>query len=141
MTRIHALLLSTFAALAFPSLAPAQTATEHAPGRAYFSPTEKFPARSGEEIYATVCQGCHMPGGKGAAGAAAYPAFAGNAKLASSQYVAFMVINGRKAMPPFGNALDDEQVANVVNYLRTHFGNAYPDAVTPADVKTARPAR
>jgi mono/diheme cytochrome c family protein len=121
------------------TVAQAQTSTEFAPGRAYFSPTEKFTPRSGEEIYATVCQACHMPAGKGATGAGAYPSFVRNPKLASSQYVAYMVVNGRKAMPPFGNALDDEQVANVVNYLRTHFDNGYTDAVTPADVKTARP--
>jgi hypothetical protein len=26
-----------------------------------------------------------------------------------------------------------------VNYVRTHFGNAYKDAVTPEDVKGVRP--
>ena len=81
-----------------------------------------------------------MPQGKGAVGAGAYPSFVANPRLASSQYVTYMVVNGRKAMPPFGNALDDEQVANVVNYLRTHFNNNYADAATPADVKSARPA-
>jgi mono/diheme cytochrome c family protein len=30
-------------------------------------------------------------------------------------------------------------VAAVVNYVRTHFGNQYQDAVTPDDVKQARP--
>ncbi len=51
-----------------------------------------------------------------------------------------MVLNGRKAMPPFANALDDAQVAQVVNYVRSNFGNAYSDTVSPVDVKTARPA-
>jgi len=30
-------------------------------------------------------------------------------------------------------------VAAVVNYLRTHFGNQYSDAVTAEDVKRVRP--
>jgi mono/diheme cytochrome c family protein len=35
--------------------------------------------------------------------------------------------------------MSDDQVAEVVNYLRTHFGNQYQDAVTAEDVKTVRP--
>ncbi len=28
-------------------------------------------------------------------------------------------------MPPVGSMMSDEQVADVVNYVRTHFGNSY----------------
>ena len=49
------------------------------------------------------------------------------------------VVNGSKGMPPFGALLDDEQVAAVVNYVRSHFGNSYPDSVSPADVRSMRP--
>jgi mono/diheme cytochrome c family protein len=41
-------------------------------------------------------------------------------------------------MPSFGDMMTDDQIAAVVNYLRTHFGNGYPDAVTAKDVKDAR---
>jgi mono/diheme cytochrome c family protein len=34
--------------------------------------------------------------------------------------------------------LSDDQVAAVVNYVRTHFGNIYDDAVTAQDVKAVR---
>jgi mono/diheme cytochrome c family protein len=34
--------------------------------------------------------------------------------------------------------LTDQQIADVVNYVRTHFGNSYKDRVAPADVKTLR---
>jgi len=44
----------------------------------------------------------------------------------------------QKGMPPFGRMMNDEQVAAVVNYIRTHFGNDYGDAVTAQDVKDAR---
>jgi mono/diheme cytochrome c family protein len=50
----------------------------------------------------------------------------------------FLVIHGRKGMPPFGSLLTDQQVAAVVNYIRTQFGNDFPDAVSAADAKTAR---
>jgi len=49
-----------------------------------------------------------------------------------------MVIHGRRAMPPFGDMMNDAQIAAVVNYLRTHFGNNYTDAVTAQDVSDAR---
>jgi mono/diheme cytochrome c family protein len=41
-------------------------------------------------------------------------------------------------MPPFGAMMSDDQIAAVVNYLRTHFGNNYQDAVTAEDVKVVR---
>jgi mono/diheme cytochrome c family protein len=41
-------------------------------------------------------------------------------------------------MPPFGAMMSDDQVAAVVNYVRTHFDNYYRDAVTPEDVRSAR---
>jgi mono/diheme cytochrome c family protein len=41
-------------------------------------------------------------------------------------------------MPAFGLSLSDQQVADVVNYVRSHFGNDYKDNVTPEDVKGAR---
>ena len=40
-------------------------------------------------------------------------------------------------MPPVGRMMSDEQVADVVNYARTHFGNSY-GAVSAAEVATAR---
>jgi mono/diheme cytochrome c family protein len=50
-----------------------------------------------------------------------------------------MVVNGLGAMPAFGSMLTDEQIASVVNYLRTSFGNAYADALRPEEVKALRP--
>lgn len=95
--------------------------------------------RDGEVIYRTVCQGCHMPDAQGAVGAGAYPALANDPKLAAAGYPVLVVVNGSKGMPPFGAPLDDEQVAAVVNYVRSHFGNSYPDSVSPDDVGVARP--
>jgi mono/diheme cytochrome c family protein len=99
----------------------------------------RFMQRDGEVIYRTVCQGCHMTAAQGAVGAAAYPALANDPKLAAAGYSVLVVVNGSKDMPPFDALLDDEQVAAVVNYVRSHFGNSYPDTVSPADVRSARP--
>jgi mono/diheme cytochrome c family protein len=104
-----------------------------------FGNPARFMPATGEGLYADVCQGCHMPGGVGAVGAGAYPALARNPKLASAGYSLALIVNGRNGMPGFGGLLTDQQVAAVVNYVRTHFGNQFADEVTAADAKAARP--
>jgi len=94
--------------------------------------------RDGEVLYRSSCQACHMAEGQGAAGAGVYPALARNPKLRTAKYPVFLVVNGTRAMPPFGGQMDDEQIAAVVNYLRSHFGNDYKDTVSAADVNAAR---
>lgn len=95
----------------------------------------------GRMIYEHVCQSCHMVDGKGAKlGPATYPALSANAKLVAKMYPAMMVVNGLGAMPAFGSMLSDEQVAAVVNYVRSNFGNPYTDAVLQAEVAGLRPA-
>jgi mono/diheme cytochrome c family protein len=105
---------------------------------ARFANPARFMAATGEGLYADVCQGCHMPDGVGAIGAGAYPALANDPKLAAAGYPLTLVVRGRNGMPPFGDLLTDAQVAAVVNYVRTHFGNHFTDEVTAADAKAAR---
>ncbi len=107
-------------------------------GKRTFSSGFRFVEMTGEELFGNVCQGCHMPDATGATGAGTYPSLAGNKNLESGSYPIDLVINGRRGMPPFGDMMTDGQVAAVVNYLRTHFGNSYQDAVTTKDVQDAR---
>ena len=97
-----------------------------------------FPQQSGEDLFKNICQGCHMPDAKGAIGAGAYPALADNPRLKAAIYPVVVVLHGQRAMPSFGDSLNDEQIANVINYVRTHFGNHYKDQVTPQAVKAQR---
>lgn len=92
-------------------------------------------ASGGEQIYRQICQACHMPDARGSSGAANVPALARNPKLADASYPITMVLKGRGAMPWFADTLKPEQVAEIVGYVRTHFGNDYPEPVTAADVK------
>jgi mono/diheme cytochrome c family protein len=96
------------------------------------------PFQNGEAIFAGICQGCHMPDAKGAVGAGAYPALANDGKLAVAGYPVAIILHGQKAMPPLGIYFTDQQVANVVNYIRSNFGNHYLDQVTALDVATQR---
>lgn len=98
----------------------------------------RFEEHTGVQLYRAICQGCHMADGRGAQGAGAYPALAADPRLASAKFVIVTVLQGRRAMPGFGDALDDEQIAQVVNHVRTSFGNRHADAVTAADVKSTR---
>lgn len=84
----------------------------------------------GEDIYKSVCQGCHMPDGKGATGAGRYPSLANNENLKHPEYAIFVITHGQKAMPAMGDMLTDQQIVDVVTYIRTNFGNAYTDEVT-----------
>jgi mono/diheme cytochrome c family protein len=120
------------------SQAPAQNGA-----RGSFNPaliaSFRFTEQTGEALYANSCQACHMPDGKGATGAGAYPALAGNKNLQARGYPVSVVVNGQRGMPPIGFMMSNEQVAAVVNYVRTHFGNDYSDAVTAEDVNAVRP--
>jgi mono/diheme cytochrome c family protein len=111
----------------------------HAQSAVHFSPAFRFTEQSGEQLFANVCQGCHMPDAKGAAGAGTYPSLAGNKNLEAGGYPVYIVVRGQRAMPSFGAMMSDDQVAAVVNYLRTHFGNDFKDTVTAEDVKAVRP--
>lgn len=93
---------------------------------------------TGKDIYEHVCQGCHMPDARGAIGAGAYPALAGNKTLQSPLYPAIVIVRGQKAMPAFAE-LTDAQVADVVNYIRSSFGNHFEGTITPEKVKALRP--
>ncbi|WFU30985.1 cytochrome c [Bradyrhizobium brasilense] len=128
---------SVVAALALLS-ATAALGQDSGAGKRTFSSGYRFVEMTGEELFANVCQGCHMPDATGASGAGTYPSLAGNKNLEAGSYPVFLVINGRRGMPAFGDMMTDGQIAAVVNYLRTHFSNNYEDAVTTKDVQDAR---
>ncbi|RDS85362.1 c-type cytochrome [Dyella psychrodurans] len=106
---------------------------------------------NGEAIFHTICQGCHMPDAKGATGAGTYPALTGNPRLASAQYMAATILFGRHDMPSFKTSaepnrsffgdtkLSDAQIADVIHYIRTHFGNHYTDSITADEVTAMHP--
>jgi mono/diheme cytochrome c family protein len=106
----------------------------------------RFAAADGEAVFRGICQGCHMPDAKGARGAGTYPPLSGNPRMASPQYMAAVILQGRRDMPSFKSAaagedrfvldvsLSDAQIADVINYIRTHFGNPYTDSISADEV-------
>lgn len=141
-TRNRLFAFATMLVGALAPIAPAGAADDAAaalqllPGGS--TPLGKFDQHGGENLYRAICQGCHMPDARGAQGAGAYPALAANPRLAAAAFPATRVLAGRGAMPALANSLTDEQVADVVNFVRSHFGNRYDDALAPADVAKLR---
>ena len=88
----------------------------------------------GKTVYDGQCASCHGAQGKGSP--PAYPPLAGNQsiQMASSVNPVRMVLNGGYppgtvgnprpyGMPPFAQSLSDDEVAAVVTYVRTAWGN------------------
>ena len=102
----------------------------------------------GAKLYDTHCADCHGAQGQGAAGA--YPALAGNRKLtmASPANLVRVIVDGGfpaatqgnprpYGMPPFGQTLGNQEIADIVTHLRNAWGHRAP-AVSDLDVLRLR---
>jgi mono/diheme cytochrome c family protein len=145
MKRSSGLVSAACAALTL-SLASMAALLPSAPAVADPDPTPSMTTADGREIYQHICRGCHMPEAAGAVGAGHYPALAKDPTLVSKQFMALILLTGRRNMPAFGarhavgfggapTVLSDAQIAAVVNYVRSNFGNHYKDSITAAEVK------
>jgi mono/diheme cytochrome c family protein len=103
--------------------------------------------KAGAVAYDISCAACHGRDGKGSA---LFPPLAGNASIrqARADTVVRTVLAGGKAaatplaptgpgMPSFAWRLTDEQVANILTYVRNNWGNQAP-AISPETVKRIR---
>jgi mono/diheme cytochrome c family protein len=103
---------------------------------------------NGEKLYKGSCVACHELDGSGAP--RIYPPLPGNANLQSADASSAIriVLDGAEtittarapntgSMPPYASKMSDQDVADVVTYIRNAWGNAAP-AVTPAEVAKAR---
>jgi mono/diheme cytochrome c family protein/glucose/arabinose dehydrogenase len=109
----------------------------------------------GKAIYAKegYCSTCHQPDGAGLS-ASSFPPLAGtNWVVGSEERLIKLVIKGLQGpveilgktypgqvpMTPFGGLLNDEEVADVLTFVRNSFGNK-ASVITPAKVKEVRAA-
>jgi mono/diheme cytochrome c family protein len=101
---------------------------------------------NGKEIYALHCQSCHMEKGEGMEGV--YPPLAKtsylkdvkkNIKIILEGQSGEITVNGKKYNNnmPAQPYLTDKEIADVLTYVRSSWGNKYP-AVKPAQVKAER---
>lgn len=140
--------LATTALCAVPGLAQDKTAGDAGSQHVFVTdvpyPDEfdqtAYGATDGEQIYNTLCAGCHMPDGGGAIGAGAYPALRKNSNLEYAGYPITLIVNGQAAMPSLGHLLTDDQIVAVVSYIQANLDNGYEPDATPEMVADARPA-
>lgn len=115
-----------------------------------FMPNQKLneSIKRGKEVYGLYCQNCHMEDGKGTPDVNPPVAKADYLKKPSKTLINVIlkgqsgevVVNGKKynAIMPAQEYLTDEQIADVLNYVRNSWGNKIPGAITPATVKSLR---
>jgi cytochrome c oxidase cbb3-type subunit 2 len=108
-----------------PTAAPASAA---APG------ARSDEAAKGQALFTATCASCHQATGEGLPGA--FPPLKGNPSVNDSDptqhiHVVLHGLQGAKVdsvvypspMPPFGTTLSDAEVASIVNYERSSWGN------------------
>lgn len=100
--------------------------------------SDAFSETEGATLYKMICASCHMPDGKGAEGAGTYPSFVNNAKIENKSYPQIVVLYGLNGMPAFGGVLDNSQISNVINYVRTNFGGYQDGPITAEEVAMLR---
>ena len=114
-------------------------------------PTTVKPVKKGSrgaELYAANCVSCHQANGQGLQGE--FPPLAGNVLVnaADPTPAIKVVLDGmagtevggvhyRAVMPGFAGKLNNDEIAEILSYVRTSWGNQAP-RVKAAEVKAAR---
>ena len=81
------------------------------------------PPPFGQDLYAQNCQACHRPNGVGTP--PTFPSLVKDAMVTSSDATALVTVvkKGIGVMPAYGNRLSDGQIAAIVTYVRSSWGN------------------
>jgi cytochrome c oxidase cbb3-type subunit 2 len=127
---------------AAPAAAPAPAPTAAASGG------YSYDAAKGQSLFMANCSACHQATGEGIPGA--FPPLKGNAAVDADDPTLHIhtVLQGAhgvtiggvaysSVMPPFADQLSDTDIANIVNYERSSWGN-HAKPVTPAEVAVVR---
>ncbi len=113
------------------------------------TPEQETRFKAGQDLYTATCGACHQPNGNGQEGLA--PPLAGSEWAVGSEErlvrIALLGVRGpilvkgkqfEMDMPPLG-VLEDEQIANILTYVRREWGHA-ADPVETATVARIRAA-
>ncbi len=134
-----------------PTEQPAKTgvAATQAPAAGGPAPTTSgYDAAKGKQLFSANCSACHQDTGEGLPGA--FPALKGNAAVNDANPATHMhavlfglagaTVGGVKyesEMPEFGSTLSDADIADIINYERSSWGN-HGKHVTAQDVAAER---
>lgn len=134
-------------AMADTAVAPASP-TAAATAAASATPAAGYDAVKGAALFTANCAACHQANGEGLPGA--FPSLKGNAAVndADAGKHIDVVLHGLhdaevggvkygSPMPPFAGTLSDAEIADIIDYERSSWGN-HGKPVTPADVAAGR---
>jgi mono/diheme cytochrome c family protein len=121
------------------------------PGAAVVAPLsaeEQQRFDNGRGLYANACVACHQADGRGRERVAP-TLVASPLALAREDIPIRILLNGKEGatglMPPLGQALSDDQIADVLTYIRRQWGNTaspvHPDVVRGTRTETAARTR
>jgi mono/diheme cytochrome c family protein len=116
--------------------AAALTATVLATTLLAAAPARAQAAGDGKALFLKNCAACHQASGKGIPGA--FPALAGS-KFVTGDHaeVAGVLLKGRGGMPDFSANISDRDMAAILTYVRSDWGNQ-ADALTEAEIHKLR---
>ncbi|MFZ0870198.1 MAG: cbb3-type cytochrome c oxidase subunit II [Rhodanobacter sp.] len=124
------------------------SAATSAPRPVAAAPAAGYDAAKGSALFTANCAACHQASGEGLPGA--FPSLKGNDVVNAADATMHMqvVLNGLhgnkvggvlygSAMPPFAGTLSDADIADIMDYERSSWGN-HGQPVTPAQVAAER---
>jgi cytochrome c oxidase cbb3-type subunit 2 len=122
---------------------PAASATVAAGGVSDSAASSGAPSADGQALFQSTCAVCHQPNGEGVKGA--FPPLKGSPVVDNDDPALHIkiILEGYDAraeysvMPPFKDRLSDDEIAAIVNFERTHWGN-HSKTVTTAEVTDIR---
>jgi cytochrome c oxidase cbb3-type subunit 2 len=113
---------------------PGPSTAANAPAASAASATGGYDAAKGKALFTANCAACHQANGEGLPGA--FPPLKGNAAVNNADAAAHIhtILHGLQGanvggvaysspMPPFGGTLNDADIANIINYERSSWGN------------------
>lgn len=134
---------------ALPPVPPARGDYKYDPSTAQALDSNNTSGTPGASVYVDQCAICHRNDGGGVA--RMFPPLAGNPVVVSENptSVAHIIVDGAVlpptnwapsavAMPGYKSVLSDQQMADVVNFIRTSWGNKAPANVTASDIQKLR---
>jgi cytochrome c oxidase cbb3-type subunit 2 len=108
----------------------------------------RYDAKKGQSLYTTNCSPCHQANGEGLVGA--YPPLKGSGVVTKNDATKHVriVLNGLQSakaggvvyaspMPSFGSTLNDSDIADIIDYERSSWGN-HGQLVTASQVAAER---